>query len=137
LLTSTLQLQQVQVARARVVDTRPAQRGAAEDPENLRLPWRVDVESLKVASLSYQGRMQLEAAGLEADYAFDGLHHRARSSHCRWPAAANRGELRCWRCAPLTLDAQVAGRFTPPVPRRPLRAAGPAGDGQGPADAIA
>ena len=116
LLNRTLQLQEVQVARARVVDTRARSEEPLQEPANLRLPWRVAVESLKVGSLKYEGRVRLEGSQLEASYAFDGLRHRASLKSLQVAGGTYRGEGTLLAIAPLTLAAKVEGRFTPPMP---------------------
>ncbi|MBC5784335.1 translocation/assembly module TamB domain-containing protein [Ramlibacter sp. USB13] len=116
MLNRTLQLQLVHVARARVVDTRPKDDEPLKEPENLRLPWRVEVESLKVGSLKYEGRTQVEASQLEAAYAFDGLRHRASVQSLQVAGGSYSGDLALLAIAPLTIDAKLRGRFTPPMP---------------------
>jgi len=134
LLNRTLRVDQVQVARVRVVDRRPRSAEAMKPPDNLRLPWRIHAEALKVGALSYQGRAQLEASGLAADYAYDGLRHRVGLKSLQLAGGDYRGDLALLAIAPLTVDASLSGRFAAPVPgtqeRVPLeftaRAEGPA-----------
>ncbi|NNU43875.1 translocation/assembly module TamB domain-containing protein [Ramlibacter montanisoli] len=116
LLGRTLQLEQVQVARARVIDRRPRSEEAMKLPQDLRLPWQVNVEQLQVGTLSYRGRMELEASGLAAQYAFDGLRHRVALQSLRLAGGDYRGDLKLLAIAPLTVDASLAGRFAAPVP---------------------
>jgi hypothetical protein len=67
LLQRTLQLQQVHVARCtRDRPARPQRRSRCAPPQDLSLPWRVQVEDLRVGELAYQGRAQFEASGLAA-----------------------------------------------------------------------
>jgi translocation and assembly module TamB len=136
LLKRTLQLQQVHVARARVIDLRARNDQPLTPPQDLSLPWRVQVEDLRVDAFAYQGRAQFEASGLAAHYAFDGARHRVGLKSLRVADGDYRGEGTLLARAPLTLDAQLAGRFAAPVPgvreRVPLefqlRAKGPAAD---------
>lgn len=136
LLNRTLQLEQVHVARARVVDLRARSDQPLAPPQDLSLPWRVQVEDLRVGALAYEGRAQFEASGLAAQYAFDGTLHRVALKSLRIAGGDYHGEATLLARAPLTLDAQLAGRFTAPVPgvREPvplefqLRAKGPAAD---------
>jgi translocation and assembly module TamB len=130
----TLQLEVVQVARARLIDTRARKDEPMQEPVQLRLPWRVAVESLKVGSFAYQGRTQVEGGGLEGRYAFDGLRHEVELASLRVAGGEYQGKATLLAVAPLTLDAQLTGRFDAPVPassaRVPLqlalRAHGPA-----------
>jgi translocation and assembly module TamB len=59
LLGRTLLLDQVRVARARVIDQRPRSQQPLVPPQDLSLPWRVRVDELRVGSFAYQGSMQL------------------------------------------------------------------------------
>jgi translocation and assembly module TamB len=151
LLDRTLQLQQVQVARARVIDQRPRSKEPLQPPKDLRLPWRVNVERLEVGRLSWQGAMQFEASGLVAQYAFDGLRHRVELESLRIAGGDYQGKATLLAAAPLTVDAQFAGKLLAPVPgserqvplRFEVRAQGPASGidasarlaAEGPADA--
>ena len=134
LLNHTLQLEQVQVARARVIDRRPPSAQPLQPPASLRLPWRVQVQHVQVAQLAYRGRFDLDATQLAGQYAFDGLRHRVQLESLQVAGGNYRGELSLLALPPLTLDASLAGRFLAPVPgardRVPLdfqlRASGPA-----------
>jgi translocation and assembly module TamB len=136
LLNRTLQLEQVHVARARVTDLRAPSDQPLAPPQDLSLPWRVQVEDLRVGALAYQGRAQFEASGLAAQYAFDGTRHRVALKSLRVAGGDYQGEATLLARAPLTLDAQLAGRFSAPMPgvRDPvplefqLSAKGPAAD---------
>ncbi|MEJ8836702.1 translocation/assembly module TamB domain-containing protein [Ramlibacter sp. AN1133] len=118
LMNKTLQLQQVQVARARVTDRRPASPDPLKPPTDLRLPWRVNVEELQVRELAYDGRFQLQASGLAGGYAFDGLHHRIALKSLHIAGGDYSGEAKMLALPPMTLDAKLAGRFQAPVPGR-------------------
>jgi translocation and assembly module TamB len=137
LLNRTLQLQQVLVARARVIDRRPRSDEPLKLPQDLRLPWRVQAEELKVGALSYEGRTQVAANGLAAQYAFDGLRHRLGLKSLQLAGGEYRGDLSLLAIAPLTVDARLSGRFAAPVPgmqeKVPLEFTAQA---QGPANAI-
>lgn len=134
LLHRTLQLEQVQVARARVVDRRPDTGEPLKPPQNLRLPWRVNVEELQVGAIAYDGKAQVQANGLAARYAFDGLRHRVALRSLQLAGGEYRGDVTLLAVAPLTLDASLAGRFQAPVPgtqdkvplQFQLKASGPA-----------
>lgn len=134
LLNRTLQLEKVHAARASVTDTRAASKEPLQPPADLRLPWRVNVEELKVGALRYEGKLDLEASGLAARYGFDGLRHRAELQSLQVAGGDYRGELSLLAMGPLTLDARLAGRFQAPVPGSgekvpltfELRAEGPA-----------
>ena len=134
LLNRTLQLDLVQVARARVIDERPRTDEKLKPPSSLALPWRVKVDDLQLGKLQVQGRTPLEASGLAAAYAFDGLRHRVGLKSLQLAGGEYRGEATLLAIAPLTLDANLSGRFQAPVPgteeRVPLafqlRAQGPA-----------
>jgi translocation and assembly module TamB len=134
LMHRTLQLEQVQVARARVIDKRPVTGEPLKPPANLRLPWRVNVDQLKVASLAYEGRTQVQATGLAAQYSFDGLRHHVGLQSLQLAGGDYRGDVKLLAVAPLTLDATLAGSFRAPVPgtqdkvplQFQLRASGPA-----------
>lgn len=134
LLSRTLQLEEVLVARVRVIDTRPATGEPLKPPQDLRIPWLVKVETLKVGQLRYQGRTTVEAGALAAKYAFDGLRHQVELQSLKFAGGDYRGEGSLLAMAPLTLDARLSGRFEAPVPgvedRVPLafqlRAQGPA-----------
>lgn len=134
ILNRTLQLEQVQVARARVIDKRPASGEPLREPSDLRLPWRVNVESLQVGAFAYEGRWTVEARRLDAGYHFDGLRHRLALQSLEVAGGEYRGEATLLALAPLTLDAQVSGRIAAPVPGAKekvpveftLRAQGPA-----------
>ncbi|HYE41028.1 MAG TPA: DUF490 domain-containing protein, partial [Ramlibacter sp.] len=134
LLNRTLQLEKVQAARASVTDRRATSNEPLKPPSDLRLPWRVNVEELKVGKLRYDGRVALEASALAARYGFDGLRHRAELQSLQVAGGAYSGELSMLAMGPLTLDARVEGRFQAPIPgsdeRVPLafelRAEGPA-----------
>src|SRR3954468_4347933 len=116
LLDGTLQLQQVQVARARLIDTRARNDEPLTEPAQLRLPWRVDVQSLEVASLAYQGRVVVEGGNLDAHYRYDGLQHQLGLDRVRIAGGDYRGDASLLAAAPLTLQANVAGRVLAPVP---------------------
>src|SRR5690606_29656652 len=103
-------------ARASVTDRRATTDEPLQPPSDLRLPWRVNVEDLQVGRIRYDGRVDLEAAKLAAQYRFDGLRHRAELKSLQFAGGDYRGELSLLATGPLTLDAQVAGRFTAPVP---------------------
>jgi translocation and assembly module TamB len=121
LLNKTLQLQQVEVARARVTDRRPASTEPLRPPSDLRLPWRVNVEDLQVREFAYDGRFALQGSGLAGGYAFDGLHHRARLNSLQLAGGDYSGDVRLLALPPMTLDAKLAGRFQAPVPGRTER----------------
>ncbi|HEX7892381.1 MAG TPA: translocation/assembly module TamB domain-containing protein [Ramlibacter sp.] len=116
ILSRTLQLEQVLVARARVIDKRPQSKEPLKPPQDLRLPWLVRVDELKVAQLRYQGRTEVEASGLAAQYAFDGRHHRVGLKSLKLAGGDYQGEVKLLGVAPLTLDAQLSGRFQAPLP---------------------
>lgn len=118
LLNKTLRLDQVQVARARVIDKRPQTDEPLKPPSSLRLPWRVVVDEVTVGQFAYQGRTQVEASGLAAKYAFDGLRHRVDLKSLQLAGGQYRGEATLLALPPLTLDAKLAGRFQAPVPGR-------------------
>lgn len=126
LLDRTLRLDEVSVARVRIVDTRPPNDEPLKEPDQLRLPWRVHVDSLKVGSLAYEGRVNLSGGGLQAQYTFDGLRHHLTVSALQLAGGNYRGELVLLGVAPLTLDAAVSGNLAAPVPgatgRVPLEA---------------
>jgi translocation and assembly module TamB len=134
LLERTLQLQQVHVARARVIDKRPDTGEPLKPPADLRLPWRVNADELKVDAFSYEGKTQVQASSLAAQYAYDGLKHQVGLKSLRLAGGDYRGELKLLALPPLTLDASLAGRFQAPVPGTEekvplafqLKAAGPA-----------
>jgi translocation and assembly module TamB len=136
LLQRTLQLQQVHVARARVTDQRARSAQPLAPPQDLSLPWRVQVEDLRVDALAYDGQARLEASRLAAGYAFDGVRHRVALKSLRIAGGDYHGEATLLARAPLDLDAQLAGRFSAPVPgvgepvplEFQLRAKGPAAD---------
>jgi translocation and assembly module TamB len=133
-LSRTLQLEQVRVARARIIDKRPQDKEPLKPPSDLRLPWLVNVEELKVAQLEYEGRATVEASALAARYAFDGRRHKVELKSLQLAGGDYRGDISLLAIAPLTLDARLSGRFQAPVPgteeRVPLafqlRAEGPA-----------
>lgn len=116
LLNRTLQLKDLQVARARVTDTRPASDEPLRAPEDLALPWRVVVEKVAVGRIEYRGRTEVDATGLAGGYAFDGLRHRARLESLQLAGGSYRGEGTLLAAAPLTLDVKLQGRFLAPVP---------------------
>lgn len=134
ILNRTLQLDEVSVARATVIDDRPKDDEPLKEPEHLRLPWRVKVETLKVGALKVQGRTPFEASGAAAKYGFDGLRHKVELQSLQLAGGEYRGEATLLAVKPLTLDARMSGRFLAPVPgvaeRVPLtlevRAEGPA-----------
>lgn len=134
ILGRTLQLDEVLVARARVIDKRPQSKEPLKPPRDLRLPWLVKVGELKVGQLRYEGRAEVDASGLAAQYAFDGLRHRVALRSLQLAGGEYRGDVTLLAVSPLTLDAKLAGRFQAPVPgvaeRVPLafelRAEGPA-----------
>lgn len=116
LLNRTLQLQEVKVARAKVIDNRPRDDEPLKAPEHLRLPWRVNVERLEVGSVAYQGRSQVDVGAFAAQYRFDGLKHRAQVERLQVAGGNYRGELSLLAAQPLTLDAQVTGELSAPMP---------------------
>lgn len=116
LLNRTLHLDELQVARARVADTRPATGEPLQQPQDLALPWRVIVDKLAVGRIEYRGRTAVEATGLAGAYAFDGLRHRAELQSLQLAGGNYRGEATLLAAAPLTLDAKLQGRFQAPVP---------------------
>lgn len=134
LLNRTLQLEKVHAARASVIDRRPASNEPLKPPADLRLPWRVNVEELKVGALRYEGKVEVAASGLSARYGFDGLRHRAEVQSLQVAGGEYSGELSLLAMGPLTLDARVEGRFRAKVPGSgeevplsfELRAEGPA-----------
>jgi translocation and assembly module TamB len=134
LLQRTLQLEQVQAARLRVVDHRTSGGGPLREPASLGLPWRLEVESLKLGAFDYEGGTRLQGGPLEARYAFDGRHHRLELQRLELAGGSYRGEATLLASAPLTLDLRLDGRVAAPVPgiARPvplafeLRARGPA-----------
>ena len=116
LIERTLQLDEVSVARARVIDTRPRKDEPLQEPAQLKLPWRVKVDSFKVGSLAYQGRVDVAGGGLDAHYAFDGLQHQLTIAALQLAGGAYRGDVSLLAVAPFTLAANVSGEFTAPVP---------------------
>jgi translocation and assembly module TamB len=132
-LDGTLQLRRLQVARARVIDQRPASLQPLQPPRSLRLPWRVDVQDVEVGQLTYEGRFTLAGSGLAGHYAYDGLHHRARLDALQLAGGDYRGDVSLLAIGRLTLNAALAGRFQAPLPGRnervplqfQLRAQGP------------
>lgn len=121
LLGRTLQLRQLQVARARVIDRRPATGQPLAPPRSLQLPWRVEVRQLQVGQLAYEGRFQLAGSGLAGRYAYDGVQHRARLDALHLAGGDYRGDASLLAVAPFTLDADLAGRFQAPLPGRDER----------------
>src|SRR5690606_12803621 len=93
LLNRTLQLEKVHAARASVTDRRATTDEPLQPPSDLRLPWRVNVEDLQVGQIRYDGRVDLEAAKLAAQYRFDGLRHRAELKSLQFAGGDYRGEL--------------------------------------------
>ena len=116
ILNKTLQLDEVHVARAQVVDSRPDTGEPFRLPEEVRLPWRVNVDELTLGALDLQGRTPFEARGLAARYAFDGMRHELDLKSLQVAGGSYRGKASLQAVQPMTLDAQVAGRFLAPVP---------------------
>jgi translocation and assembly module TamB len=116
ILERTLRLDEVSVGRARVVDARPRNDEPLQEPAQLRLPWRVNVDTFKVATLAYEGRVALTGGNLQAQYAFDGLRHHLSLASLQLADGTYRGELSLLAIAPLTLDAAASGRFAAPLP---------------------
>ncbi len=116
ILNRTLRLDEVQVARAYVIDDRPKDDEPLQLPESLRLPWRVQVEELRVGLLKVQGRTPFEGTGLAAQYGFDGLRHKVQLKSLQFAGGTYRGEGTLLAMGPMTLDANLAGRFLAPVP---------------------
>lgn len=116
LLNRTLQLKDLQVARARVTDTRAVSKEPLKAPQDLALPWRVIVEKLAVGRIEYRGRTEVDATGLAGGYAFDGLRHRVDLQSLQLAGGSYRGEGTLLAASPLTLDAKLQGRFQAPVP---------------------
>ncbi|HVE53159.1 MAG TPA: DUF490 domain-containing protein, partial [Ramlibacter sp.] len=134
ILNRTFQLDEMTIARATVIDSRPETDEPLKVPEYLQLPWRVKVDEAKLGTLQVQGRTPFEASGLAAKYAFDGLRHRVDLKTLQLAGGTYQGEATLLAVEPLTLDARLSGRFLAPVPgvadRLPLtfdvRAEGPA-----------
>jgi translocation and assembly module TamB len=118
ILHKTLQLEQVQVARARVIDRRPASEEPLRPPTDLRLPWRVNVDDLQVRAFAWDGRFTLQASGLSAGYAFDGQRHRVDLHSLKVAGGDYSGKVQMLALPPMDLDAKLAGRFLAPVPGR-------------------
>lgn len=116
LLGRTLRLDQVQVAKVRVVDRRPSSGEPLRPPENLRLPWRVTVDEIAVARIEYLGRADVTADGLAGRYAFDGLKHDLRVKSLRYAGGSYNGEATLLAMAPMTLAARVGGEWQADVP---------------------
>jgi len=116
LLQRTLQLEQVQAARLRVVDARPPGGGPLREPASLGLPWRLEVESLKLGAFAYEGGTPLQGGPLEARYAFDGQRHRLELLRLDLAGGRYRGEATLLASAPLTLDLRLQGRVAAPLP---------------------
>ncbi|MEJ5990411.1 translocation/assembly module TamB domain-containing protein [Ramlibacter sp. PS3R-8] len=116
LLNRTLLLEQVQAARVRVTDSRPATQEPLKPPDTLALPVRVFIDDLSVERIEYRGRTDVDASRLAAQYGFDGARHRVALHALQFAGGDYRGEATLLALPPLTLDAKVAGRFQAPVP---------------------
>lgn len=116
LLSRTLRLDQVKVAKVRVIDRRPKDDEPLQIPETLRLPFRITLDELDVASIEYQGKASVAASGLSGRYAFDGLRHRVTLKALQLAGGNYRGEAAVLALPPMTLDTQLAGRFPTTVP---------------------
>lgn len=134
LLNRTLHLEQVQVARARLTDTRPPSQEPLKPPASLGLPLRVFIDDLRADRVEYRGRTDVDASRLAAQYGFDGARHEMALHSLQFAGGDYRGEGTLLAVAPLTLEARLGGRFQAPVPGSAakvpldfqLRASGPA-----------
>lgn len=116
LLRHIVRLDEVRVGRVRVIDQRPRSDEPIRLPDSLALPWRVAVDEAAIGRLAYEGTVEVEASGLAAGYAFDGLRHRLELRSLQLAGGRYEGEASLLALAPMTLDARLAGNFRAPVP---------------------
>lgn len=116
-----LELQTLDVGQLAIDDRSPPSAQPFVPPADLTLPLAVDVP-LRIGTLTVAGPTALQASGMAAHYRFDGHHHTLDLAGLQFAAGHYRGTARLLARAPLTLDAQLQGEVSAPLPgaRQPL-----------------
>lgn len=116
-----LELQTLDIGQLGIDDRSPPSAQAFVPPADLTLPLALDVP-LRIGTLTVAGPTALQASGMAAHYRFDGSHHTLDLAGLQLAAGHYRGTARLLARAPLTLDVQLQGEVSAPLPgtRQPL-----------------
>ncbi len=115
LLQRRLQLDTFHIAHLTISDqTRAA---TASAPHSVVLPLQVSLEFV-IDELRWRGPPALQTSALSGRYRFDGNHHKLTIDGVRISAGQYHAQASLLARAPLTLDLQVQGALTAPVPGR-------------------
>ena len=113
LLQRRLQLDKLHIAQLTIDDQSPA--ATASAPQGVALPFRVSLAFI-IDELHWTGPPALQASALSGRYRFDGNHHQLTIDGVQIAAGQYHAQASLLARAPLTLDLQVQGALTAPVP---------------------
>ncbi len=113
LLQRRLQLDKLHIAQLTIDDQSPT--ATASAPQGVVLPFRVSLGFI-IDELRWTGPPTLQASALSGRYRFDGNHHQLTIDGVQIAAGQYHAQASLLARAPLTLDLQVQGALTAPVP---------------------
>jgi translocation and assembly module TamB len=117
LATRTIQLNDLQVARVRVTDRRPASTDPLRAPDSIVLPYRVVATHFEVDRIEWVGPTQWEAENLAGSYAFDGLGHQLKLDGLDVMGGRYQGQASVGVLGDKAVKAEVKGTLTTAVPK--------------------
>jgi translocation and assembly module TamB len=111
----TVRLDRLHAARLRIEDNRPPK--PKEIPTNLALPFRVEIDDVRVAQLQWATpEQQVEVAGVAGEYTFNGVSHKAKLASAKWMQGSFSGEGSLNAAGTMAVDARLQGKLAAPVP---------------------
>ncbi|MDB5891728.1 MAG: hypothetical protein JWP47_2559 [Polaromonas sp.] len=119
ILTGTLKLDRVAVARLAVDDQRPPTPPAAGPPDNIRLPVALTLDELSLGSLRLTQRANpdpMEISDVKGSYGYDKRVHRLVLANLQGFGGRYSGKAALTDSSPLQLDGAVSGGLVLSVP---------------------
>lgn len=117
LATRTIQLHDLQVARVRVTDRRPASTDPLRAPESIGLPVRVVAQHFEIGRIEWVGPTEWQAETILGSYAFDGLGHQLKLDAIDVMGGTFQGEASVGVLGDKPVEAKARGSLTTAVPK--------------------
>ncbi len=120
LLTRSLNIQRLHVARLEVEPMKRPDAPASAPPASLRIPLparlHLSLADVEVGQLIWQAGTPVETGRLRASYAYTGLQHRLQLAELGFAGGRYHGTAQVNSDAPFALQATLTGALTAPVP---------------------
>ncbi|MDB5930833.1 MAG: hypothetical protein JWR60_2540 [Polaromonas sp.] len=119
LLHGTLKLDRLAAGSVQVNDTRPPDPEPPKPPTALGIPIRVVLDEFSVSQFQFTGKTPFSASNIAGRYEYTGLRHQLDLKSAQVASGQYSGRASLTSAAPLTLEANLAGAVTVPVPNSP------------------